>query len=152
MAPGLAQYVQPSTGHNVAHLGWASTAKQNQPQTPETRTQNSAEPSYGWEQQLTLQRSPPHSLTACPATRTHLLKGPHGVYFGFDFALAVQANQLGYNTTNELKLFIHVTQVVASHGLVEVQELQSVDAELVPPRFSHGHQVLLLPGEQVCHP
>lgn len=84
--------------------------------------------------------------------QTHLIKGPYRVYFGLDFALTVEVNQLGYYTSNKLKFFIHISEVVATHGLVLVEELQGIDAELVPPGFSHSHEVLLLPSEQVCHP
>lgn len=85
------------------------------------------------------------------SAQTHLIKGPHRVYFGLDFALAVQVNQLGYNTSEKLNLFIHISKMVATHSLVLVQELQGSDAELVPPGFSHSHEVLLLPSEQVCY-
>lgn len=51
---------------------------------------------------------------------THLIKGPYRVYFGLDLALIVQANQLGYNSSDELVFFVHVAEVVAAHCLVLV--------------------------------
>lgn len=55
--------------------------------------------------------------------QTHLIKGPYRVYFRLDFALTVQANQLGYNTSDKLNFFLHASKVVATHGLVMVEEL-----------------------------
>ena len=59
-------------------------------------------------------------LPAYMLAQTHLIKGPYRVYFGLDFALTVQVNQLGYNTSDKLKFFIHISKVVATYSLVMV--------------------------------
>lgn len=73
-------------------------------------------------QQFRPQEQGAHSvpLPACMLAQTHLVKGPYRVYFGLDFALTVQVNQLGYNASDKLISFIDISKMVATYSLVLV--------------------------------